>query len=139
MNMPMQPKGYRWTSRIRIGSWPLIAIAVGADPERGQMRGHARGVIALGDIATGIIAVGGVAWGGLVLGGLAIGVIPIGGFAMGGLVLGGAAIGAVAVGGLAVGYYALGGAAYGRYVFAAMHQDPEAVEFFQTFAPWLLP
>jgi hypothetical protein len=67
-----------------------VAIALGPDSERRQVRSHARGVIAIGDIATGVVAIGGLAAGGL-------------------------AVGGVAVGGLAAGYYALGGEWLSRF------------------------
>jgi hypothetical protein len=132
-------QGFRWTTVAKIGSLPLVSIAVGPDPALGHMRGHARGVFAFGDIATGGMAIGGVARGLIAIGGVAIGGIALGGLAIGGLALGGAAIGGAAVGGLAVGYFALGGAAFGEHVVGPVQQDPEALDFFGTYAPWLLP
>jgi hypothetical protein len=133
----------RYKSSATFLEMPLLAIAVGPDAANGEIRGHARGVIAIGDIATGVVALGGVARGIIALGGLAIGGIALGGlgaglFAFGGLALGyvamgGAAIGYVAAGGLAIGYYAAGGAAIGKYVIGPLHRDPEAVEFFSSF------
>lgn len=67
-------QGFRWNSTAKIGSLPLVSIAVGPDPALGHMRG-----------------------------------------------------------------YALGGAAFGEYVIGPMQQDPEALDFFGTYAPWLLP
>jgi hypothetical protein len=66
----------------------------GPDLERGEMRGHAKGIIAIGDIATGVVALAGVARGGLAIGGLAVGLISLGGLSIGALALGGLAIGA---------------------------------------------
>jgi hypothetical protein len=130
----------RYKSEATFLEMPVIAIAAGPDPANNEVRGHARGVIALGDIATGVlalggvargvVALGGVAIGGLALGGLGIGLLSFGGLALGYFAGGGAAIGYAAAGGLAIGYYATGGAAIGKYVVGPLHRDPEAVEFF---------
>jgi hypothetical protein len=123
-------RGVRWSSSIRLSDLPLVVIAMGPDPARQEIRGHARGIIAIGDIATGVVAVGGVARGGVAIGGVAVGlvsvgglgvgVLALGGLAVGGLALGGAAIGGVALGGLAVGYYAVGGVAFGPHAFGPL-------------------
>jgi hypothetical protein len=134
--------GIRKRASWGVGDFPLYDIAVGPDPERGEVRGHARGVVAIGDVATGLLAVGGVARGVVALGGLALGLLSfgglsvgllgaIGGLAIGGLAMGGAAAGGVAIGGGAVGYYACGGAAAGEHVIDAGHRDPEAERFFR--------
>ena len=135
-------RGIRKRADWGIGDIPFYDIAFGADPERGELRGHAKGIIAIGDFATGFLALGGlsrgvVAFGGLAaglfsFGGLSIGLLSaIGGVAIGGLALGGAAVGGAAIGGGAVGYYACGGGANGTHVVDAMHHDPEAEEFFR--------
>lgn len=124
-----------------IGNLPFWEIAVGPDPEKGQRRGHAMAVVAVGDIATGFVALGGWARGVVALGGLATGLFSfgglslgvlaaVGGLAIGGVALGGAAAGKVAIGGGAVGEYACGGGAAGTHVISATRQDPEAVAFF---------
>jgi hypothetical protein len=126
---------------------PLWAVAFGPDLERGEFRGHAKGVFAFGDMATGWFAFGGLARAFVAFGGLAIGAISfggasigallaVGGGALGGVALGGGAVGGVAIGGGAVGYYAQGGGAAGTYVMSARRQDPEAREFFTTYFPW---
>ena len=125
---------------------PLWSIALGPDPTRGELRGHAKGVLAIGDIATGIVAFGGLARGVFAVGGLAAGVFAFGGLALGGvafggaaiglLALGGGALGAIAIGGAALGYYASGGAAFGAHVVGALGQDPEAIAFFAQWG-WL--
>jgi hypothetical protein len=140
-------RGIRKRSAGTLCGLPLLDIAMGPDPEKGEMRGHARGIIAIGDIATGGIALGGVAagiiaFGGLGVGivsfgGLAFGLLAIGGLAVGGIAAGGGAIGCVAIGGGAVGYYAFGGAAFGKHVISAMQRSPEAVEFFKHWFPFL--
>ena len=119
---------------------PLWSIATGPDLAKGEVRGHAKGVLAIGDIATGIVAIGGLARGVIALGGFAIGLVAVGGLAVGGLAFGGLAIGTVAfgggaigwiaIGGAAAGFYAAGGAAWGMYVVSAMERSPEAIAFF---------
>ena len=136
---------------------PLWEIAAGPDEARGEARGHATAIVAVGDVATGVLAVGGVArgffavggvaWGLVAFGGVGLGLVALGGLAIGGLAFGGAAVGGVAVGGGAVGYvaigggavgvYAMGGGAAGEHVIDAVRKDPQAVQFFKTWLPWL--
>jgi hypothetical protein len=141
-------RSVRRQSSTELFGLPLWAVAFGPDPSRGEIRGHARGIFAFGDMATGFLAIGGlargiVAFGGLAvglvsLGGLAIGVLAaLGGGALGGIAFGGGAVGYVAVGGVAAGYYALGGVAVGAHAVSPLHQDPEAVAFFHRFLPWV--
>ncbi len=118
----------RRTSEREFLGLPWLAIAVGPDAARGERRGHARGVVAIGDVATGVIAIGGIARGVIALGGLAFG-----GGALGGIAIGGGALGIVAIGGAAAGHYASGGAALGTYTMSPLGQDPEAVRFFGSF------
>ena len=70
--------GVRRQSSYEYLGLPLWSIATGPDPARGEIRGHAKGVLALGDIATGGAAVGWVA-----IGGLALGIYAVGGIAWG--------------------------------------------------------
>jgi hypothetical protein len=134
-------RGIRRRADWGIGDLPFYDIALGADAERGELRGHAKGVIAIGDIATGFLAIGGLARGVLAFGGLAAGLVSfggmsigllsaIGGLAIGGLAIGGGAIGGAAIGGGAAGYYACGGGALGVHVVDAARRDPVAEAFF---------
>jgi hypothetical protein len=145
-------RGIRKQSEYVFLGLPLYSIATGPDLTKGEIRGHAKGVLAIGDTATGIVAIGGFAIGGIAIGGLAIGLVTLGGFSLGLLLaIGGAAIGAVAsggaalgwvaIGGAAAGYYAVGGAAYGAFVWDAMHRDPEVIAFFSQWEilQWLGP
>ena len=128
------PRGVR-----KRGTW--YHIALGPDPERNEVRGHAKGFIAIGDIATGVIAIGGIARGGIAIGGCSIGLISIGGvslgallalggLAIGGVAFGGAAVGVVAIGAQANGYHACGVKAFGENVIDEDRRDPAAVVFF---------
>lgn len=151
-------RGVRKRSEAVYFGMPLWEVASGPDPEHGELRGHARAIFAVGDIATGVFALGGIARGVFCLGGLtfgcftiggvamslilafggvAISSIAIGGVAIGGVALGGAAIGGVAIANAGVGYYAKGAAAAGKFVINAVRQDPEAVQFFTQWFPWL--
>lgn len=114
--------GKRYVSPTRIFGLPLVHIATG--PDEHNKRGHAKGIVAVGDIATGFFAFGGVARGLVAFGGLAVGLvsfgglgiglaIAMGGWAVGGLAVGGGSLGVVAQGGGAIGYVADGGGAYG--------------------------
>jgi hypothetical protein len=150
-----RPRGVRKRAARNLWGLPLYDIAIGPDPEKGEQRGHARGVVAIGDIATGILAMGGVARGVVAVGGVALGIVclggcslgillAMGGFAIAGIALGGVAVGVVAIGGAAlgviavgggaVGYYACGGGAVGKYVISATEQSREAIDL---FAPWI--
>jgi len=135
-------RGIRKRASWGLGDIPFYDIAVGPDLGRGELRGHAKGIIAIGDLATGFLALGGLARGVIALGGLAAGLVSfgglslgvlsaVGGLAIGGLALGGGAVGGVAVGGGAAGYYACGGGAVGTHVVDAMRRDPAALEFFR--------
>ncbi len=132
----------RRESGTRIAGLPLWSIATGPDPAKGEWRGHARGIVAIGDMATGVLAFGGLARGVVAFGGLAVGLfsfggaaiglmLAMGGAAIGGVALGGGAAGETAIGGGAVGRYALGGGAAGAHVISATRCDPEAVAYFR--------
>ena len=135
-------RGVRKKASWGLGNLPMYAVAVGPDPERGEVRGHAKGIVAVGDIATGFVAVGGWARGIVALGGLATGLVSfgglsigvlaaVGGLAIGSFAFGGGAVGGVAIGGGAVGHYACGGGALGEHVVSAEERDPTAEAFFR--------
>lgn len=150
--------GKRYRSQATLFGLPVIDIAIG--PKEGELRGKARGVIAIGDIATGwlaiggiargLVAIGGLAFGGFSVGGLSVGLLmalgggALGGFATGGgavgiIANGGAAAGIVAQGGGAAGYFARGGSTWGSHVISMQPRvsDPRAIEVFNELS-WLL-
>jgi hypothetical protein len=145
---PLAFKGIRRQSAARLAGMPLWSVAIGPDPDKGEMRGHAKGIFAFGDIATGVLAAGGLARGVVAFGGLAIGLasfgglgigvlVALGGAAIGAFALGGGAAGAVAIGGGAAGVYAMGGGAIGTHVMSATQCDADALDFFsRTFEWW---
>ncbi len=93
-----------YQSRARLLGLPLVHIATGQHLDGGYRRGIAKGWIAIGDIAIGVL---------FGAGGLATGAVCVGGLAAGGLAIGGLVMGLAAVGGLAFGFLAVGGAALG--------------------------
>ena len=101
---------YEYKSQRTLFGLPLLHINVGH-------RDHwARGIIAIGNIATGFVALGGVAVGLLALGGVSFGLLlALGAVALGGASIGGVALGALAWGGVAMGWLAVGGCAVGVY------------------------
>ena len=114
---------YEYRSRRTLFGLPLVHINL---CDRSLCR--AKGVIAIGNVATGLIAIGGFSAGLLTLGGFSAGLLALGGLAAGGISLGGLAVGLLAAlggaafslgiafgGGAVSGYAALGGAAVGQY------------------------
>lgn len=137
-------RGIRRRSSWGFGDLPFYDIALGPDPDRGEWRGHAKGIIAIGDMATGVLALGGLArglfaFGGLAVGGVSLGglsigaLVAVGGLAIGSVAFGGAAMGGVAIGGGSAGYYACGGQAFGEHRVDATRRDPEAEAFFLRY------
>lgn len=123
---------HRWRGRVYRSRWTLLGLplvdchvsdpstgmqlspADGNAPSTPPQRHTARGWIAIGDVAYGVLlAVGGRAVGGIALGGLAMGGIAFGGLAVGGVTVGGLAVGLLAIGGLGAGGLAVGGGAIG--------------------------
>jgi len=104
--------GKRYRSKATLFGLPVIDVAIG--PKDGELRGRAKGIIAIGDIATGALALGGITRGVVAIGGMAFGLFAVGGLAVG-LVsaTGGLAVGGLAAGGAAAGYFAAGGGAVG--------------------------
>lgn len=153
------PKGrwgwhYAYKSRRTLWGLPLVHINL---QDRGLCR--AKGIVAIGNVATGIVALGSVSAGlfsfgcisvGLLsLGAMAAGLISIGGIALGLLALGGIAVGILAIGGVAIGIYAAGGCALGSkiavgdyarapVVFESLQQFRQAIsEHFPNTPGWL--
>lgn len=103
-----------YRSKAEFLGLPLVHVCLAEPSGQGWSRRHARGWIAVGDTAWGVLfAAGGGAIGLVAVGGGAIGVLAIGGGALGLVSLGGMAIGGLALGGCAVGHWAIGGAAFG--------------------------
>lgn len=101
---------YEYKSQRTLFGLPLVHINIGR-------RNHwARGIIAIGNIATGFVALGGIAAGLLSLGAVSFGLLlALGAVTLGGVSVGGVAIGLLAWGGIALGWLAMGGVAVGVY------------------------
>jgi hypothetical protein len=115
------------------GPVPLFDIAGSGS----GVPGMGLGIIALGGASLGVVAIGGFAVGIIAIGGGAVGLIAFGGGSVGLIAIGGGAVGYIAIGGSSVAKYALGQRGYGQYVLALNRQDPEAIEFFVRYFPFL--
>src|SRR5918994_6132245 len=77
--MAVRRRAFEYRSEQVWGNLPVVHVAVGGRQADGRYRpGRARGIIALGDIATGLVAVGGVAIGLFTAGVVAIGLTAVG-------------------------------------------------------------
>ena len=119
-------RGRVYRCPIRLFGLPLLDVQV-ADPVIGREKRSsyvtliARGWIAIGDDARGVIlAVGQTALGLIAIGGRAAGALSFGGAAAGIVAVGGLGVGLVAVGGLAFGAIAVGGAAIGWQAYGGL-------------------
>jgi zinc protease len=115
-------RGRVFRTRSTLFGLPLIDINVSdplppggsPSPRAAAERRVARGWIAVGDEARGILlAVGFRALGCVALGGRAVGVLSLGGMAAGLITIGGLSVGVLAIGGLGVGALAIAGGAVG--------------------------
>src|SRR5215218_8992464 len=107
--MAVRRRAFEYRSEQVWGNLPVMHVAVGGRQTDGRYRpGRARGVIALGDVATGLVAVGGVAIGLFSVGGVAVGLVALGGVAIGLVAVGAVAIGLFAAGAVAIGLTAMG-------------------------------
>ena len=101
-----------YKSSTRLLGLPLVHIATGPPEGSTRVRGIAKGWIAVGDIAFGIVfAFGGLAVGALSVGGLSIGVLAVGGLSTGILAVGDLSTGILTFGGLALAAFAVGSGA----------------------------
>jgi len=116
--MPPPSFCYQWESRIHFLGLPLLSVSTGQQYTRRKKSTirHARGWIAIGDIAKGgLFAMGGVAIAPISVGGIAVGVLSLGGIAFGGIGIGAMAIGFISTAGIALGWaFAIGGMAIGH-------------------------
>lgn len=132
------PLHFEYISKTTVHGTPLFHINFGLGAYR------AKGIVAIGNVATGVLALGFVsagvfalgllsiglfAFGSIALalllgaGGVATGALAFGGVAIGILTFGGCSIGYVAIGGYAVGQYALGGVAHGHVAVGVLDAE----------------
>jgi hypothetical protein len=135
--------GRRFTSQAKLFGWPVVSIALGATST--ERIGHARGLIAIGDKATGGIALGGMTRGIVSCGGMSVGCFSIGGLSIGlftswggcsigGISSGGLSIGGMSSGGCAIGWLATGGMALGKHVVSGAGKSPNAVDILSNYS-----
>jgi len=98
---------YEYKSKAMFNGVPVVHINMGKGMKR------AKGIVAIGNIATGVVAIGGLSTGIVSLGGFSIGIVSLGGLAAGLVAIGGLGLGYIAFGGVTLGYLALGGVAFG--------------------------
>lgn len=124
---------YEYKSKRTLWGMPLVHINLCANGFC-----WARGVVAIGNIATGLISVGAISAGlfsfgalsaGLLASGaMALGAVSIGAVAVGLLAWGAVSLGLVSIGGVAVGQFAVGGLTEGgRLAIGSVAQAPVAV------------
>ena len=123
---------YEYVSKTRLFGMPLVHVNFGLGVYR------AKGVIAIGNVATGFVSLGLVSVGLVSLGVVAVGLLAFGtlalalllgagAIALGALAFGGIAVGVLAFGGLTVGYIAVGGMAVGQFAMGGGAQGWLAV------------
>jgi hypothetical protein len=139
-SIPIQMKGWgvdrKWGGTFY--GYPLVHIAFGRD-ERGRFR-VAKGVIAIGQFAIGLISIAQVGVGILFgLGQVMFGLTAIAQVAVTVLfAVGQLAVGYVAIGQIAVGVYVRCMVGLGQHVWSMKHQDPIAVQFFRQMMDYII-
>ncbi len=109
INHYYQGWSYEYTSRRTLWGLPLVHVNLG----RGFRR--AKGIIAVGNLATGVLAVGAVALGPFAVGCVSVGLLALGAACLGLVAAGAVAVGVLALGALSLGVLALGAVAKGVY------------------------
>lgn len=106
---------FEYKSKRTLFGLPLVHINCGYGLR------WARGILAVGNVATGLVALGGVAAGLLSLGGVALGLLlALGGVALGAIAIGAVAAGLLAWGGVALGWLSVGGVVKGVYAMGGV-------------------
>lgn len=100
---------YEYKSKATLLGVPLLHINIGTGNYR------AKGIVAIGNIATGVVSLGFMSFGVLSLGLLSLGLLALGVFAVGLGAAGAFAVGILAAGAMSAGWIALGGVAAGEY------------------------
>ena len=107
--------GYEYKSKRTLFGLPLVHINIGFGARR------AKGIIAIGILASGFLSIGVLSAGLLSIGVLSAGLIGLGVFALGLLLaVGSISVGAVAIGAIAIGVFALGALAVGMFSTGAL-------------------
>lgn len=124
--------GLEWKTKASVFGFPLVHIAFGKDSS-GRQR-VAKGVVAVGKIAFGLIAVAQFGVGILIgLGQFVCGLVVFGQIALGLITgIGQVAVGYLAVGQFVVGIYGLGQFGWADYLWSSYKTDMDAVARFYT-------
>ena len=129
--------GFEWKSSRTYGGYPLVHIAFGKDSQ-GKRR-VAKGIIAIGQFALGLVTVAqfGVGllfgFGQFLIGGAVLAQFA-GGLALG---VGQVATGYVAIGQVVLAHYGLGQIGWGNFLWTMSRQDGEAVRYFLSWWEYL--
>ena len=105
---------YEYKSKRTLFGLPLVHVNVGFGIYR------AKGILAIGNIATGVLALGAISAGLLSIGAIGIGLIALCAIAMGGVAVGSIAVGVFALGAVAIGLFAFGALAIGMFSTGAL-------------------
>ena len=106
---------FEYKSKRTLFGLPLVHINCGPGLR------WARGIIAVGNVATGLVALGGVSAGLLSLGGVSLGLLlALGGVAAGSIAIGAVAIGLLTLGGVTLGWLSIGGVAKGTFALGGV-------------------
>ena len=117
----------RLRSSTSIFGYPLVDIAFGRDLDAEETYGHAKGVIAFGDVSTGLFAFGQYSRGLIfAFGQYAFGLFSFGLFSCGVVTAGFACLGVFSGGGISIGVFAMGFVAigYSAYGVIGVGVDP---------------
>lgn len=101
---------YEYKSKRKLWGMPLVHINLCAN---GLC--WARGVVAVGNISTGLFSLGAISAGLFSFGAISVGLLSLGALVFGLACAGAVAVGLVSVGGAAVGLVSIGGSAMGQY------------------------
>lgn len=104
------PTHKEYKSSTTVMGLPLVHINSGQGANY-----KAKGIIAIGNMASGVVSIGGFSRGIFSIGGMSMGVFSFGGMSLGLVSLGGLSAGGLALGAMALGYMAIGSIALGVY------------------------
>lgn len=110
---PKKPH-YEYKSKKTIKGIPLVHVNFGLGLYR------AKGILAIGNIATGVLAIGFLSAGIVDVGLLAFGVLAIGTVALGLISMGTLAVGCIAMGAFTFGIFCMGALNFGQFCFGAL-------------------
>jgi serine/threonine protein kinase len=111
----------RLRSSTSVLGYPLVDIAFGRDLDAEETYGHAKGVIAFGDVATGLFAFGKYSRGLIfAFGQYAFGLFSFGLFSCGVVTTGFASLGIFSGGGISIGVFAMGFVAIGVFAYGVI-------------------